>query len=319
MREIGGYIEFEHYNGQILHEDAIALNSGRNCLAYLIRAKKIKKIWLPYFLCDSVKKVCEREAVEINYYRINEKFLPENISLADDEWIYVVNYYGQLTDDEIEKLKNKYTRIVVDYAQAYFQMPIKGVDTLYTCRKYFGVTDGAFLYTDVILEEEIETDFSYDRMQFLLGRFEKTASEFYEEYSLNNKMFVSETIKHMSKLTKNLLRGIDYSNVKERRTNNFAFLHEELGALNRIPIKLVDGAFMYPFYCENASEVRKELQKRKIYIPTLWPNVLSDVKATDLEYLYAHNILPLPVDQRYDKSDMKYLTEVIKDVLFKRT
>ena len=158
MREIGGYIEFEHYNRPMLHGDAIALNSGRNCLVYLIRARKIKKIKLPYFLCDSVRNVCDKENVQITYYRIDSLFQPKNICIEDDEWLYVVNYYGQFSEEKIKILKSKYERVLVDNAQAYFQMPVDGVDTLYTCRKYFGVSDGAFLYADSVLNEELEID-----------------------------------------------------------------------------------------------------------------------------------------------------------------
>ena len=53
MREIGGYIEFEHYNGSMFHDGAVALNCGRSALAYLWETKKIQKLYLPYFLCDS--------------------------------------------------------------------------------------------------------------------------------------------------------------------------------------------------------------------------------------------------------------------------
>ena len=58
MTEIGGYIELDKYALPMLHEGAISLNCGRNCLAYLLRARKIKKILLPKFLCDSVSSVC---------------------------------------------------------------------------------------------------------------------------------------------------------------------------------------------------------------------------------------------------------------------
>lgn len=312
MKEIGGYIEFEDYNGPMLHSDAIALNSGRNCLAYLIRAKQIKKIKLPYFLCDSVRNICEKENVQITYYRIDKLFYPEDVELKEDEWLYVVNYYGQLSQGYIKSLKSKYNRVIVDNAQAYFQMPAEGVDTLYTCRKYFGVADGAFLYTDSFLGEIIDTDISFDRMNFLLGRFEKNASEFYSDYVANNRLFASEPLKYMSKLTKNLLQGIDYEMVKERRTWNYACLHDNLEKENKLVLSLPEGAFMYPFYHENAVEIRKKLQQEKIYIPTLWPNVMNDVIGSDLEYSYAQNILPLPCDQRYVKADMEYLVEEIR-------
>lgn len=312
MREIGGYIEFEKNNRPMLHEDAITLNCGRNALAYLIRARKIKKIKIPYFLCDSVRNLCKTEDVQLVHYSINEKFLPKDITLKEDEWLYVVNYYGQITQEYIKFLKDEYERVIIDNAQAYFQMPIEGVDTLYTCRKYFGVADGAFLYSDASLDEALETDISYDRMNFLLGRFEKTASEFYGEYAANNRLFANEPLKYMSKLTKNLLQGIDYEGVKEQRTKNFAYLHDKLGKENKLELTVPEGAFMYPFYHEKAVEIRKRLQQEKIYIPTLWPNVLDDVIENDLEYKYAQNILPLPCDQRYKVEDLEYMISILR-------
>ena len=97
----------------------------------------------------------------------------------------------------------------------------------------------------------------------------------------------------MSKLTCNLLHGIDYEVIKQRRTENFSVLHERLKGYNRLDLQIPSGAFMYPLYHENASVIRSELQKRKIYIPILWPNVLTDVVEDDLEYLYAKNIFLL--------------------------
>ena len=42
MKEIGGYIELDTYGSSSMHENAIKLNTARNCLAYLIETKKIK-------------------------------------------------------------------------------------------------------------------------------------------------------------------------------------------------------------------------------------------------------------------------------------
>lgn len=44
MKEIGGYIEFPRFTGELMHGGAISLNSARNCRAYLIEAKNIKKL-----------------------------------------------------------------------------------------------------------------------------------------------------------------------------------------------------------------------------------------------------------------------------------
>lgn len=313
MREIGGYIELDTYHLPMLHEGAIALNCGRNALAYVLKAKSIKRLQIPYFLCDSVNDVCQREQVSVSYYHIGMNFKPVDVYLDEGEWLYLVNYYGQLSNDDIQVYVDKYKKVIVDQAQSYFQLPIKGVDTLYTCRKWFGVADGAFLYSDAKLSEELPTDESYKRMGFLLGRYERTASEFYKDYSENNQFFVNEQIKRMSKLTNNLLHGIDYTAVEKRRNENFFFLHDKLKDINQLIIRPT--SFMYPLMVEDGNRIRKAMQQQKIYIPTLWPSVFDITDKDDNAYKMAENILPLPIDQRYNIDEMDYMIKEIMKCL----
>ena len=106
MKEYGGYIEFENYHGNMLHEDAVALNCGRGVLAYLCEAKKIKKLYLPYFLGTSVSELCEKAGVKNSYYHIDEGFNPIfKQRLGEDEWLYIVNFYGQLDNNAIDTWK----------------------------------------------------------------------------------------------------------------------------------------------------------------------------------------------------------------------
>ena len=312
MKEIGGYIELDSYTLPMLHEGTIALNCGRNALAYLINKKGIKKILLPKFLCASVSDTCKKSNISVRYYNIGWNFLPDDLDVMPDEWVYIVNYYGQISNEKIILLKNKYKKIIVDNSQAYFQNPIEGIDTLYTCRKFFGVSDGAFLYTDDRNVDDLPIDESYKRMTYLLGRYERTASEFYNEYSLNNELFANEPIKRMSKLTCNLLHAIDYKSVEKSRTNNFIILHETLHKYNLLNLMLPKGAYMYPLYVSNGPAIREILQRKKIYIPILWPNVLNTCAEGESEYDMANNILPLPVDQRYGSEDMYFLIDEIK-------
>lgn len=315
MKEIGGYIELDTYTGPMLHDRAIKLNCARNALAYLIETKNIRRIALPKFMCDSCNDVLTKYGVQVRRYSIGSDFKPTDTKVEENEWFYLVNYYGQLSSDYVKTLKQQCERIIVDHAQAYFQMNEENVDTLYSCRKFFGLADGAILYTDKKLERVLPVDESFNRMHFLLGRFERTASEFYGEFVANNDYFITEPLKQMSKLTENLLHGIDYERVKQRRTENFAYLHERLERINKLNLSVPEGAFMYPLYIENGSEIRKKLQDEKIYIPTLWPDVFEICDETELEYDMAKNILPLPVDQRYDESDMRCILTRIEEIL----
>lgn len=317
MREIGGYIELDSYSGRLLHEGAIALNCGRNALAYLLRARGIRKLLLPHHICDSVLKLCAREGVQVRFYHIGLDFRPEAAALSEDEWLYVVNYYGQLPNGYLQSLAAEFGRVIVDQAQAYFAPPVPGVDNIYTCRKFFGVADGAFLYTDAHLREKLPLDESFDRMHFLLGRFERPASEFYSEYAANNRMFADEPIKRMSRLTENLLRGIDYDRIKQRRTENFAFLADVLGSRNELSLTIPDGPFAYPLLIPNGREIKKQLIAQKIFVPTLWPNVLEDEAISAEERRLVENVVNLPCDQRYTAADMHYMAEVLKDCCHK--
>ena len=312
MREIGGYIELDTYMGEMLHENSIKLNCGRNALAYLLKAKQIKTIWMPKFMCDSCDYVLLSYEVKIHYYSIGLDFKP-HVEQRGDDWLYVVNFYGQLSNEYLASLGKN---VIVDNAQAYFQSPILGIDTLYTCRKFFGVPDGAILYTDKQIEIS-ERDESFERMHFLLGRYERSAQEFYQEYVDNNHFFQEEPIKRMSKLTENLLHGLDYNVIKKKRTENFAYLHERLADSNRLKLIVPDGAFMYPYYVENGFELRKKLQAKRIFIPTLWPAVFNRCTQKELEYQMARNILPIPVDQRYGIEDMDYIIkEIVNNMSF---
>jgi hypothetical protein len=315
MREIGGYIEFEQCYKTMLHESAKKLNCGRNCLAYLIKVRGITSIALPFFLCESIKNICKKYNVNIRYYDLNDSLMPKDLILKNDEWLYVVNYYGQIDSIQVKSLSLRYKHIIVDYAHAYFDMPIEGVDSIYTCRKFFGVPDGAFLYTDSDLLEPIECDESFERMHFLLGRYERSASEFYNEYIENNRIFTTQPIKCMSKLTQNLLRNIDYERVKMVRTENYTYLASRLHDFNLLDIHKVEGAFAYPLMLKEAQKVRNHLIQNKIYIPVLWPNVINDVDEESYECQLAKNILPLPCDQRYGIEEMEYMVELICQVI----
>lgn len=313
--EIGGYIEFPEFLGTILHGDAIALNSARNCLVYLIEAKGIKKIVIPKFLCQSVEDICKKKHLSIRYYAIGLDFRPHNLKIQDDEWLYLVNYYGQIDNKELQSISKQFPNIIVDNVQAYFQSPIKNVDTIYTCRKFFGVSDGAFLCSNASLSRKLEQDKSAARMLHLLGRYEDSGDKYYTFYKQNEKKIETLPLREMSAITKNLLRSIDYKRIKYVREENYSYLNEKFSSINKLKLRVPEGPFAYPLYIENGDQIRKKLIEQSIYIPMLWENVLNICDELDVEYRLARDILPLPCDQRYNLSHMQWITNMIFEIL----
>lgn len=313
MKEIGGYFGLEEFINNEYHKNLISLNNGRNALLYILKARNIKKLYIPYYLCDSVIDMLKLYGYDFDYYNVDFEFIPIfNKDLADNEYLYVVNYYGQLTNNRVLYLKQKYKQIIMDNTQAFFQKAIENIDTIYTCRKFFGVPDGAYLATSVKIKEELMVDISQKRMSHILGRYEGEASEYYNDFQNNDESFSDEPLKYMSKLTHNILGAIDYERACKIRNENYEFLESELGEHNKLKLITPKGAFAYPLYIENGIAIRKELAEKKIYIPTLWPNVLSNTQLDSIEYDYAANILPLPCDQRYGIEDMKCMVSRIR-------
>lgn len=315
MKEIGGYIEFERYHGAMLHEDGLKLNCARSCLAYLILAKHIRKLSVPFFMCDAVFDLCRSYGVELRFYLTGSDLRPKDLDCERDDFILLANNYGQLTETEIAAYKKRFPNLIVDNTQAYFQEPLAGTDTMYTCRKYFGVADGGILYTGTVLEKDLEKSESFENMKHVLGRFERNASEFYQESVANNRRLTGVPILRMSELTENILHSLNYSWIGQVRTENFAYLHERFRERNQLNMQVPYGAFSYPLMVDKAPEIRRRLAAKKIYIPVLWPNVTKQCAEDSLDFSLANNIMPLPVDQRYSLEDMKYLADMVEELL----
>lgn len=313
--EIGGYLELEDYGGKPYHQASIALDSARSCLAYLIELRSIRSIALPDLMCSVVNVTCDRKGCKRRTYNIGPNFLPVyNFKLADDEWLYLSDYYGTLTAEAVcNALVFANGRVIVDEVQGFFRKAWPAADTFYTCRKFFGVPDGAYLATrdGATLERKLPVCRSLPRMAHVLGRAEDNASDHYAEYSSAEELIGIDGPEAMSEVTRRLLSGVNFGRVKTIRERNFTVLAEMLGSKNLLDPGVPEGPYMYPFLATEAGAVRRKLAARKIYVPTLWPNVLEDCADGTLAHRYAEDILPLPIDQRYDADDMRVLAKAV--------
>lgn len=141
-REIGGYLELERFGGRPYHEGAVALNSGRGCLAYLVELRGIRTVWLPDLMCGSVPALFRREGVEVRTYPVGRDLLPDYgaFRVGGGEWMLLMDYYGQLRAADVEAaLGASDGRLVVDETQGFFRAPWPGADTVYTCRKWLNL------------------------------------------------------------------------------------------------------------------------------------------------------------------------------------
>jgi hypothetical protein len=313
MSSIGGYFGLELNQGSHYHDSAIELNTGRCAFEYILRSRNYKKVFLPYFTCEVMLEPINKLGLAYEFYSIDidlEPVFDLNRLQADEVFVYT-NYFG-FCNEIVKELSKKTENIIIDNSQAFYAKPILGVDTFYSARKFFGVPDGAYLYTDKILEDDFEMDSSYNRMSHLLIRTDGSAEDGYNDFKMNDNSLSGESIKKMSQLTSAILGSIDYETVAQKRIENFRLLDEAVKKKNKFHIEIADECvpMVYPFWGDDSS-LKSRLQAKRIYCATYWPNVKYWCSCDKLEYKLTDEAVYLPVDQRYELIDMNIIIEKI--------
>ena len=312
---IGGYFELELPQREEFHKNALRLNSGKNCLEYILCARKYNKVFIPYYTCDVVLRPFKKLHISYEFYHINMHLeLSQEINLKEGEALLYTNYFG-LKQHYVELLANKYgSQLIVDNTQAFFAKPHKGIDTFYTCRKFFGVSDGAYLYTDAKLDMQFEQSTSYENTPHLIKRIDLSPEDGFEEFHQSDERLAHEKIMLMSNFTQRVMQSIDYENVTVVRRVNFLQLHDHLVSTNILSVQMDADAIpmVYPYMTESKG-LRNHLIKNKVYPAKYWPNVDEWVISDSIESKLANYMVPLPIDQRYGNEEMNRIIKLIHD------
>ena len=313
MEPVGGYFELELRKGEHYHKDAIRLNTARNCFEYVLRSRQCTQVYVPYYTCEVLLEPIKKLGVNYKFYSINEQFEPISFpSLDADTAFLYTNYYG-MKQKCVERLSEKYgSQLIVDNAQAFYSEPMQRIDTFYSARKFFGVSDGAYLYTGKRLEQNLYQDVSYKRMSHLLKRIDLGAELGYLDFRNDDDMLCNQDIKQMSKLTDNVLSGIDYEAAKRKRRENYTLLDEFLRASNQISLELDERAvpMVYPYLTDDLS-LRRRLIENKVFVATYWSNVKGWTTEDMLERKLMERLIPIPCDQRYGEKEMSSIVSLV--------
>ena len=315
MKAIGGYFELELNKNKEYHTEAIQLNTGRNAFEYILLANSYVKVYLPFFTCDVLLEPLNKHQIKYEFYTIDEQLEPlfDFNQIKSNEAFLYTNYFG-LKDFFIIQIAKFCKNLIVDSAQSFFSKPIEGIDTFYSPRKFFGVPDGAYLYSNKKLEITFEKDLSYDRCSHLLKRLDCAAENGYEDFMVNDANLKNQDIKGMSALSQTLLSAIDYNECAKKRIDNFNFLHQALKGSNKLEVNFLNIGvpMVYPYWSKNKN-LRKKLLEKKIYTAIYWNNVKQWCKSVSLENRFVDEIVYLPIDQRYDEMDLNKIIKILGD------
>lgn len=310
---IGGYNELSlPFFKSSMHHSATKLQSARAALYLFLKISNAKRIYLPEYICESILPPLRKLNIEIRTYAVDNALncnIPDTLEKHD--FLLLVNYFG-LNYDKIKKYtltpSIKPDRVILDNSQALFSPTLNCGATIYSPRKYFGIPDGGYLYSNIPIDEPRD---AYDGEQWLSHlslRSSGNASEGYKHYLLSEKSLEDFEPKKMSSISKRLISSIDVERVYECRIENFNSLHRQYSEINDFPISLKnsDSPLCYPLRINrDVSEICVKLKKKNIFIPRYWPT--SNHSKNNI---YKTTIF-LPIDERIGKKELETLINAV--------
>lgn len=328
MNEFGGYLPLELKRNSInftqiwtgcKNPDILYFNTGRTAIYYALRIINPSKIYIPYYICHTVIDVIQNLNITYELYHITEDLKCSINFVKETECILVVNYFGIFDKYISEYISNyKNVNLLIDNTQAFFCPPMlkERVYNIYSCRKFIGVSDGGFL-VGVNLQKKIflPKDFSYKRINYLVKSIELGTQAAYAD-SKSALQDISYNYCEMSDFTRIFLASIDYKFIKKKRQNNFIALHSLLKTKNKFHYAKFGErtiACWYPLLLDE--DISGDLIQRQIYVPRLWRELFIEDFIGTLEYELSSKLILLPIDQRYDTTDMNYINSCIQEIL----
>lgn len=132
--EIGSFLELDlRDTGELFSgSDVCRLNSNRSGIYHCCKLLQVKKVLLPYYECFTVREFLIRKGLLVEYYSIDENFMPINVSQEENTAIVFVNYFGLMSISHMYALVEKYKNVIIDNAQALFAKPIDGIYNAYS-------------------------------------------------------------------------------------------------------------------------------------------------------------------------------------------
>ncbi len=338
-------IDLDLYN--IKGEDTTFLSTGRSCISYILddiefyNPNIIKNALIPPFTCHTVIEPFIKKGYKISAYSIDQS-LNINISRFRDEIlnseanvVLVHRYFGFDTlvgfNEIIKEFSEKGVVFIEDKTQClYSSHPQINADYIVgSFRKWAALPDGGYAIKNVGQFIDKPEDYDNELMQRKLHaallkyqyihHHKGNKDVFLAEFrAAEDKLIDQDKYYAISPASSSIQVKMDKKSLKEKRRENYSYVYE---FLNRIPnIKIITpklSEFDVPLYialsCKDRNSLQAYLRDAYIYAPIVWPKAEQcPTVCGDVDYIY-NTVLCLPIDQRYDISDMERMVKKIEE------
>lgn len=316
-KAIGGYNQLPLISLDTqLGAEAYQFQSARAALYAYLNTTKIKTLYVPNYICDSIFPALKSLAVEIKFYSVNERLLPidcPKLIKKSDSRILLVNYFG-LLNEQIKMLTAAEPELfIVDNSQALFCEHIEGTTSIYSPRKFLGIPDGGLLRTEIKINmPETRYDAS-ENVGHLLLRAAGDVQAGYARFLAAEQALECFIPKKISVISAHLIKCIKTSEIKEKRQCNYRLLCTEFKSFNQLDLPIDNQVpLCYPLKLAfDITSICNEFIAKSIYLPRYWR---SDFNGEVGRAMY-ENTLFLPIDERISSDELMNLVKLIKNKL----
>lgn len=300
--------------GEMAHPNALALSTGRACLALIADVLKPAAVYVPFYTCNTVFQPFVERGILLKFYAIGDDFRPLYPPvLQPGEYFLWTDYFGLCGHITTQIIAQYGDRLIIDDTQSFFSGRHEGCWSFTSARKWFGVPDGAFLFAPVPLRTEAPRFEGASLQHLLLSRLGRAVAALKNEYAYEGGL--TAAIHRISAAAEIRLRGIDMARMAHIRRTNFAALHGRLCRHNQLAGFLntcgTGVPFCYPFLSDR-SLPRLSMAMRGVHLSAMWFDAAARAgEGYARERMLARSLLVLPVDPRYDAADMMRLSDLI--------
>jgi dTDP-4-amino-4,6-dideoxygalactose transaminase len=301
---------------------ASAFANARSALAALLAARAPRRIWLPAYACPALADAAAAVAAETRFYGVDQALEPDTAALTRQlgprDAVVVVDYFGRPPGLAWRSLAGAFPELlwIEDRAQAMATAaPPFGSVRLFSPRKLVGVGDGGLLFGDSPFsapdDDALDSWAPEDaRARDPDGRAPETWRGLYRQ----REALHTVDSRRASERTLDALAALPAAPIAQARRANWRVLANALDdyALWGDPAPAF-APLAFPILVSDAARAVERLAQARIWAPRHWADPPSPAADFPQAHWLAAHCVSLPLDQRYDGSDMARVAAAVRE------
>ncbi len=347
--EIGSEFWLEEYkklnNNYVQKQNEILLMSGRTAIDFAIEIlqKKIEKVYMPSYCCDSMLVPFLDKKIEIEFYDVifeNGRIM-YNIDLNKEcDLFFGMNYFGFSScnmDNYIDYFHNRGITIIEDGTHSFLserKYNKKSDIVIASLRKWFPIISGSVLIVNnqnlidkmkengkALVENleytKIKEEAMYEKEKYIHKKEQIEKNVFLDKFKNANEILKQHYKNYkIDEKSKEILENLDIDDIKAIRRKNAKIIYDflkkqkEYKYLSEIDYEK-DCPLFIPIFMdeEKRSKLRSNLIQNNIYLPIHWP-IPKEIQKAEQTKIYKME-LSLICDQRYLEKDIEHYLKLL--------